>query len=326
MTSLQEPTHAVLEQAAEWYARLRDGHASGRERTDWQAWIQADEMHKQAWRYVEDIGRSFAPLQGQADTRQAVDSLHRVNHRLLARRRSLAGLAALAAGSSLLGWWAWRERWLPNGVLTLSADHRSGLGEQREITLADGTQLWLNTDSAVNLYYSQAERRIALLAGEIFIATAPDARPFIVETSQGWLQPLGTRFNVHQDHELTQVAVYEGAVEIRPAQGREAVVVAAGRQASFSREAILPVAQADPARLAWTQGTLVADNIPLREVVRELRRYRKGHLGLQDEIADLLVYGHFPLQDTDRALRMLTSVLPVRVAQPWPWWTRIEAA
>ena len=78
------------------------------------------------------------------------------------------------------------------------------------------------------------------------------------------------------------------------------------------------------AREAWTQGTLVADNITLRDVVRELRRYRKGHLGIADEVADLTVYGNFPIQDTDRVLAMLASALPIRIEQPYVWWTSIE--
>lgn len=322
----QEPSHAVLEQAAEWYARLRDGRASGRERSDWQAWLQADEAHQLAWAYVEDVGQSFAPLQGRPDARQAADSLRRVNHRLLARRRSLAGLAALA-GAGLLGGLAWREGWLPGGIMALAADYRSGTGEQREFGMEDGTRLWLNTDSAVNIHYDAQERRVELLAGEIFIATAPDARrPFLVETRQGSVRALGTRFNVYQEDGRTQVSVYQGAVEVRPARSQVVAVVAAGRQASFTDEAIAPMGEAYPARSAWTQGTLVADSIPLREFARELGRYRKGHLGVDDSVADLLVYGHFPIQDTDHALRMLAGALPVRVVQPWPWWTRIEAA
>ena len=82
---------------------------------------------------------------------------------------------------------------------------------------------------------------------------------------------------------------------------------------------------AEIAREAWTQGTLAADNIVLREVIHELRRYRKGHLSVADEIAELKVYGNFPIQDTDRVLRMLASALPIRIEQPLPWWTSIEA-
>ena len=60
-------------------------------------------------------------------------------------------------------------------------------------------------------------------------------------------------------------------------------------------------------------------------MIRELRRYRRGHLGVADEVAGLTVYGNFPVHDTDRVLRMLASALPIRIEQPLPWWTRVEA-
>ena len=97
------------------------------------------------------------------------------------------------------------------------------------------------------------------------------------------------------------------------------------REARFGADGIFDLGAADVAREAWTQGALLADNIPLRQVVDELRRYCPGHLGVDDAVADLRVYGNFPIQDPARVLRMLASALPIRIAQPMPWWTRIEA-
>jgi transmembrane sensor len=121
------------------------------------------------------------------------------------------------------------------------------------------------------------------------------------------------------------LAVYEGAVEIHTSATGITRIIRSGQQTRFSQDRIAADVAADLAREAWTQGTLVADNLALREVVRELRRYRAGHLGIADEVADLKVYGNFPIRDTDRVLRMLTTALPIRVAQPLPWWTRVEA-
>ena len=113
-------------------------------------------------------------------------------------------------------------------------------------------------------------------------------------------------------------------MEIRTAANGETAVLSAGQQAGFRSDRIETASAADIAREAWTQGTLVADDITLGELIRELRRYRRGHLGVADEIADLTVYGNFPLHDTDRVLRMLASALPIRIEQPMPWWTSVE--
>jgi transmembrane sensor len=237
----------------------------------------------------------------------------------------LAGVAAVAGGASL-AWLSWREALLPASVMAWGADHRTGIGERREIALADGSRVWLNTASAVNVSIHATERIVVLVEGEVFIATAADAsRPFFVQTEHGRMQALGTRFNVRLDGDRTLLAVYEGAVEIRAAAGGATRVLAAGQQASFNATRISAPGTADPAREAWTQGALIADSISLRQVVDELRRYRRGHLGVADEVADLTVYGSFPVQEPERVLRMLASALPIRIEQPLPWWTSIEA-
>jgi len=321
----QAPSHAVLTQAAEWYARLRDGSASNHEIARWQAWLHAAEEHQAAWHYVEDISRGLDPLRTTTDPRQTANALNKAHARLHARRRVLITLAALASGGTL-GMLSWRQSMLPAHLLAWTADHRTPTGEQRALTLADGTRLWLNTASAINLHFSVSERRIALVQGEVFIETAHDAtRPFLVETPHGRMRALGTRFNVRLDEAHTQLDVYAGAVEIRTASSAISRVIAAGQQSRFDRADIAPLATADAAREAWTQGMLVADNIPLRDVVRELRLYRQGHLGVADSVAGLKVYGSFPLQDTDRVLHMLASALPIRIEQPMPWWTTLEA-
>lgn len=324
----REPSHAVLQQAAEWYARLRDGRAGARVRTDWQRWLHAAEEHQRAWQYVEDISRGFEPLRDVPDPRQTADALRAADERLRSRRRTFAGLAGLAAlaGSGLLGALVWRENLLPGRLMAWAADHRTGIGEQREIALADGTRIWLNTASAIDVDFDASERRIRLVTGESFIATARDAsRPFLVDTVQGRLRALGTRFNVRLEDGETRLAVFEGAVEIRTSASGATRIVPAGQQARFTEDRISFFAAADIAREAWTRGTLAADDIPLREVVRELRRYRRGHLGIADEVADLRVYGNFPIQDTDRVLAMLATALPIRIEQPMPWWTSVEA-
>lgn len=314
--AVREPSHAVLEQAAEWYARLRDGKASVQDRADWRQWLHTAEEHQTAWRYVEEISRSFEPLRNIPNPRQATDSLCAANDRLRSRRRVLLGMATLA-GSGLLGGLIGDEHLLPGGLMAWVADYRTAIGEQREITLADGSRLWLNTASAINVHFNAYERRIQLVTGELFIDTAKDARrPFQADTAQGQLRALDTRFNVRQEEGETWLSVYQGAVEIRTSATGATRIIPSGQQTHFSEDLIAADDAADQAREAWTQGTLIADNIALRDVICELRRYRRGHLGIADDIADLKVYGHFPIQDTDRVLRMLTTALPIRIAQP----------
>ncbi|MDZ3994983.1 Protein FecR [Pseudomonas sp. Teo4] len=76
---------------------------------------------------------------------------------------------------------------------------------------------------------------------------------------------------------------------------------------------------------AWTRGMLVVDNVRLADLLAELGQYRNGHLGVDDEVANLRVTGSFPLNDTDLALASLVPALPVKIERHTPWWVTVKA-
>jgi transmembrane sensor len=76
---------------------------------------------------------------------------------------------------------------------------------------------------------------------------------------------------------------------------------------------------------AWTRGMLVVDNVRLEDLIRELARYRPGHLGVTPAVADLRITGSFPLKDTNLALNALLPTLPVQIDQHTPWWVTVAA-
>ncbi|WP_313623438.1 FecR family protein [Achromobacter sp.] len=322
----REPSHRVMEQAAEWYALLRSGDVSNAERLQWQQWFECAAEHRQAWSYVERIGSRFSPLQSSPDRAAAVAAFGQAaSARPRGRRQMLLGLAG-ALGIAGLGWTAWRQTPLPIMASTWGADHRAGIGETRRVSLADGTQVWLKALSAFDVDYGATLRRLQLVTGELLIDTAKDPmRPFVVDTDQGRLQALGTRFTVRGEADGVVLAVHEGAVRIDTAATHATGIVQAGRQARFTANALDAQLPVDPAREAWTRGVLVADDTPLGEVVAELRRYHFGHLAVAPEIAGMHVFGSYPIHETDRALDMLASVLPVRVRRTMPWWISIES-
>ena len=111
-----------------------------------------------------------------------------------------------------------------------------------------------------------------LRGGEIQIETAADPRPFEVRTRDGTLRALGTRFTVRQQDDHARLAVQEGAVRITTGQDQR--VLPAGEQADFSARGI-DSAPLSPASGAWLQGMLLADAMPLGEVVAELDVYKR---------------------------------------------------
>lgn len=316
----QKLSHASLQEAAHWFVRLQDEQAGPQLQQQWQAWVEQHGDHQAAWHYVQRVGQRFAPLQGDGSGAGRVLREH--DARRFSRRSGLKGLLVLGA-SSLLGWSTWRGAPLTGWT----ADLATGIGETRETRLADGSQLWLGAQSAVDLDFTSLARVLRLRFGEILVETAHDARrPFFVDTEQGRMQALGTRFAVCQQGETTRLDVYAGAVEVCTARSGERCVVQAGQQVDFTALGIGSTRPAQSAGESWIHRRLNAEDMPLAQLLQALGRYRHGHLGWHPAVAPLSVMGAFPLDDTDRALALLQAALPIRVQRLTPWWVTVEPA
>lgn len=313
MTPSGKLSHASLEQAAHWYVRLQD-QGCALEQLRWQAWVAQNPEHLAAWQYVQRVSQRFAPLQEQAQgASRALRS---------SRRQTLKTLLVLCGGSAL-AWGSWRNTALPRLVGGWSADYATTSGETRDALLADGSHMWLNALSALDVRFDATQRLLLLRFGEVLIDTAKDAsRPFLVDTEYGRMQALGTRFSVLQGDDHTRLNVFEGRVQVTT-QDRQVRIIEAGQQASFTRDGFKPITMASPAREAWSRGVLLADNMPLGQLIAELNRYRPGHLGCDPAVAHLPVMGSFPLKDSDHALHLLQAALPIRVDRPLPWWVSV---
>jgi transmembrane sensor len=326
LTDDVEADFASLEAAANWYAALHGEAQGGQQRQAWNEWLAASPQHRRAWAHIESVSRRFETLRAQsAAEREAATVAVRVCAKQAAsRRRVLACLTALG-GTGLTAWLTWQFTPVPALVVAWRADYHTGVGEQRDVVLADGTRVWLNTDSALDVDYDDTLRLLTLKAGEILVDTGldPRARPFYVATRHGRMQALGTRFTVRQTLAFTELSVFEGLVEIRTRSG-VTERVSAGKRRSFTVDTISGAAAADPAREAWTHGVILADDIPLAALIDELGRYQRGHLGVDPRVANIRVVGRFPTGDPDQALAMLARDLPVSIRRTLPWWTTVE--
>lgn len=214
-----------------------------------------------------------------------------------------------------------------------TADYATRTGERRSLSLNDGTELQLNTDTALDVQFDAAQRLIRLHRGEVLVDTGADPRradeafrPFWVQTRQGRIRALGTRFVVRRDHEVTRVQVYDGAVEVLPAHAAARQVIQAGQQLSFSAEAVQLPRPVDPHGADWARGLLVAQQMPLGEFAQELARYRPGLLRCDPAIADLRISGAFQLDNTDQVLAALPDTLPVNVVYRTRYWVSLTPA
>ena len=317
--SLSAPTFAALQQAAEWYALLQDESADPIEREHWQQWLAADGEHRLAWKYVERVGQHFESLQ-QSDRGAAEAALTTAQR---PTRRQALQMLTLVAAFGVLGAGAIHGAANSRRLQAWRADYRTAVGEVRTLQLADGSRLWLNTDSALNVNFDGELRLLTLFDGELLIDTAHDSRPLVVESNEGRMRALGTLFSVRQQCGATDLSVYEGVVEVRNRAMTR--TIHAGEQVRFDALSIELPKLAQRARQMWSRGLLLADDMPLKALLAELGRYRRGYLGAAPEVADLRVMGTFPLNDPEQVFALLEQVLPVRVRRTLPWWVTVEA-
>ena len=317
----------IGEAAIDWMMRLDSGSAGATERQAFEIWLAQDPRHRHAWEHLQ--GQLAEPLARlvQAE-RQMPGQLHAATQALrqpglsASRRKLLGGSGALLVLLGLSGGIALQRNMPLNAVF---ADLRSGTGERRRISLPDGSLLILNARSAVDLDFSADLRLLHLREGELQVSVAADAsRPFLVQTAQGRVRALGTRFTVRQTGSHSLVSVQEHSVEISTLGGQHAVVESGGTL-RFSSTTVSPQAT-DPSRYAsWVDGLLEVRDEPLEAVIDALRPYRRGLLRVSPEAARLRVFGVFPLDDSERALQALAEVLPIRMERYGPWLTLIDS-
>lgn len=306
----------AIDEAARWFVRLQDRSPSADVRREWQQWLGDSAQNRRAWAKVEIVQQRFAAVPGHI----ALPALTvEGQKRRRAMRMCITGAAAVPLTWCMTRYQPWRQ-W--------AADIRTARGEIRLLTLPDGSQIALDTDSALNVAFDNEQRRLVLERGALYVRTTPDpalvARPFIVQTRHGLITALGTEFSVQVSRDSTQVVVNEHAVRIA-LPGQAPARLQAGYGTHFSSEGVAP---ADPATgavfAAWRHGSVVAIDMPMGELVDRLKAYRPGYLVLDPALAHVKVSGVFPLTHSDRALAALASTYPVQIRHFTRYWTRIE--
>jgi len=317
---------AIARQAAEWAVQLNaDDPAERREaEAGFERWKRSDPRHAEAAARIERFLGQVRGLRESADAKPAQAALARaLRPQAPARGLKRAGVALAVAALLALPTWLFLEIHPP---ATLLADVATATGRWETRTLADGTRLTLNGASAVNLRFDAGQRTLDLVQGEILVEVAPDpARPFRVETADGSVRALGTRFVVRRDG-ATLLTMLESKVSVRTANaadGDAGTVLRAGQRVRITRDRLGPIEEVDPAAVAdaWRYHQLVVQGSPLPDVLEELGRHRPGLIHFdRAALAGLKVSAVLPLDDTDRALQLLSASFPaLRVRRVTPY-------
>lgn len=293
-----DDTDPLFLEALHWFALMQDEKVPDEDRLRFSAWLSADPANEQAYARAEKLWDRFEVVKPEYERVRRADAF--------SRRSVLLGVGAvlaLGAGTYL----ATRP-----GV---GADYRTGVGERRVFTLADGSTAELGSSSALSVHYGEGERRLVLHKGQGFFSVAADAvRPFVVEAGSGTVQALGTRFDIKLTEEDATVAVIEHSVLVTPS-GHAPVRVEEGWQVSYDLDGTAPPRRIDlESAQAWRRDRIVFEDVPLRRVLKELERYRRGRIILVDDrVGDIPVTAIFETKRAGEALRIISETLPVRV-------------
>lgn len=328
--------------ARDWVVLLTSGEPTAEDMRRFERWLAQSATHRAAfdkeyrfWQRLggleaaagphtwdDEIGREGTgdtPMPGVGQTQRAGFGVSP------ARRRS--GRRLIAAGSlaaACLALFVFFGDWLSTALL---ADHRTAEGEQATATLPDGSLVHLNTDSALTVDYSGAERRVALLRGEVLFEVSSDPdRPFRVTAADGVIEAVGTAFVVRRGADAASIAVTEGKVSVTspakgPAEGvaeGTTVLAAQGQRTRYrSGGPPRPAEAFDPATVAvWRQGLIVIDDLPLDRALAELDRYRPGRIVLMPGVTDYRsVSGAFDVAKVDAAIAGIAATHGLSVTE-----------
>lgn len=342
-------------EASEWFSAQSEGELSRNEREHFLDWLRESPAHVEE--YLE-LARLWDEM-GQVDALQRVDvdtELAKARNIVMALDNTpesieeaeasqdrgtkwWPALPSIAAGLLLAvtaGWWAGLFDGLSNGTVT------TAIGEQRSVTLDDGSVISLNTQSSVRVQFAEGERRAELLQGEaLFDVTRDERRPFIVVAGTAEVRVLGTTFNVYREDDRTAtVTVLEGRVAVTtndttnpvsaaappsqpeasgsavPVEAMAAVELTQGQQARIGHTGAVvePAAVNVEKAVAWTDRRLIFENTRLEDVLAEFNRYNTRELRVNDPVlAALKLNGVFESHDPNSLLQYLERAYGVQV-------------
>lgn len=304
----------LTREALAWVVRLRSGESTAADAEALQRWLDQSPAHAEAFRQAARLWRLLGPAARELSAEAEISTTlvpQPPTRRLISRRSLLGGAVAASAVAYVVvrppfGLWP--------SLVELSADYRTGKGEQRRVVLSDDISLALNTQTSIVVRSTPQEARIELISGEATIATnRTSSSPLVVDAADGRMVVARARFNALCEEGVVRVTCIEGEVDVE--WRKQAVRLQPRQQVSYSPEGLGVSASVDPAEAtAWQERLLIFRDRPLAEVIDEVNRYRPGRIIVTNaELARRLVNGTFHLDRLDDVVAQVRQLFGARV-------------
>ena len=318
----------VLEEASAWFVMFRGQDPAANASRDFHDWLKRSPEHIRAYLEIAAIYADIpTPEQGRTppeliERAKASPDLNVIALNLdpvdaenspRPRRRISAAPVMLAASiliCAFLGVWAYVGR----------NTYDTGIGEQRSITMEDGSIVELNARSKVRIAFDERQRNVELLEGQALFRVAKDHnRPFVVHAGTTSVRAVGTQFDVNRRSQVTTVTVLEGRVAVLSAtpaadiltkqteRGGEIFLVSGEQMTATPVDARKAERPNIAAATAWTQHLLVFDGTSLSDVLEEFSRHTTRRIVVDSpELAALKISGQYTSTNPDSLLRFLS--------------------
>ena len=348
-----EDRNTIAHEAREWLIRLDgDEPLTPAEVDEMHVWGERSPAHRQEllritafWNDASQLTELAIPLYSNARPSNSPvgDLLSWLSQGLNTARGVTASVATVCL---VLGVVVFSNGWYPQPIDATNGIYATAIGEMRVKKLAEGSVLHINTDSQVQVDFSEPIRKIRLLRGEAHFEVAHNSEwPFEVYAGKGMVKAVGTAFSVRLNQDdVLDVIVTDGRVALAAAVVPEPQPTGSTQEKTAS-PLVLPVkletfgtlsrgeglsfstqnsqknnqrlAQKDIARhLSWRDGYLVFSGEPLSLVVKELNRYMPITVEISDPaLRELPIGGRFKVGELEALLDVLETNFGIQVSR-----------
>lgn len=299
--ALPEQDEHIWQQAADWVLRLQENPHCPELQRAYQAWLAQNPDHARIYEQTRSLWQLSAQLSPIALAPASP----------VRKKTAIKCLFAMAACLLLIS-----LPWLHKPV-----DYQTGATEHQQITLADGSQLELASQTALDLHFDHRQRQLTLHHGRLFIDVAHEpTRPFSIHAGSNLIQVIGTAFEVAHATDETRISVERGQVQVRLSADTTPIDLEAQDVLSISTTAPAQLIRQSSSYIApWRQWQLLVDDQPLDRIIEQLEPYYAGWILLQDPtLGQRRLTASVNLKEPTQALETLLEPLGGQLTQLGP--------
>ncbi|HEY5239058.1 MAG TPA: FecR domain-containing protein, partial [Rhizomicrobium sp.] len=307
--SIMPDAKEIRARASDWVVERRvPENWSEDTQAEFDAWLSESPAHLVAYLRLDAAWNRTERLAAlRTDAGEIAEGEKKSRPALRWRVMSVLALIAVAAAASAIFLLGSNEK-----------TYSTQVGGHQMVTLADGSQIELNTNTTIRVAEGANGRIVTLDSGEAYFQVRHDAaHPFVVMAGDHRLLDLGTKFLVRNDADRLEVALMEGRVRLQQAEAASrAVMLTPGDVAVATTKSIAVTRNTAQVQieLSWRRGMLIFKHTSLASAAAEFNRYNRQKLIVADAAsARLTINGTFRTIDVDAFVDVAQDILHLRV-------------